>query len=168
MGDNYTYEDLKMYWNWDIAKTTLDALSDKIRACQRGSAHNRRRGFDNDDVILMIKLWKKATEVRMGYTPGDWVYYRFKHEPAKLAGNQKRSDVLWNAVVDFEVNLDNRDLYRRASEAMLNFVWDFHRKITDVDQDTDFISKLNMVISAGLTGLANEYLPRGNGHPGKV
>jgi hypothetical protein len=93
MGDDY-----RMYWNLEIANHTLDALTDTIRASQRGTAHNKRRGFDNDDVIRMIKLWTKATVIRLGLSQEvDWVYYRFKREPAKLAGKQKRSDVLWNA-----------------------------------------------------------------------
>jgi hypothetical protein len=164
MGDDY-----RMYWNSEIANHTLDALTDTIRASQRGTAHNKRRGFDNDDVIRMIKLWTKATVIRLGLSQEvDWVYYRFKREPAKLVGKQKRSDVLWNAVADFQMNVENLDSKRRAQEALLNFVWDYHSRITDVDQGTDFISKVNLMISAGMDKLATEYLPRGGGHPGKV
>ena len=152
MGDDY-----RMYWNSEIANHTLDALTDTIRASQRGTAHNKRRGFDNDDVIRMIKLWTKATVIRLGLSQEvDWVYYRFKREPAKLAANQKRSDVLWSALVDFQYNLRNLDHYHRSRQAMLNFVWDYHRRITDVDQDTDFMSKINLMISAGLEGLAKD------------
>lgn len=163
MGDDY-----RMYWNRDIADLTLDALLDTMRASQRGTAHNKHRGFDNEDVIRMIKLWKKATVIRLGLPEEDWIFYRFKREPSNLAGKQKRSDVLWNAVSDFQMNVENLDSYRRSSETMRNFVWDYHSKITDVNQETDFVSQVNMMISAGLEKLATEQLPRGNGNPGKV
>jgi hypothetical protein len=66
------------------------------------------------------------------------------------------------------MNVENLDSKRRAQEALLNFVWDYHSRITDVDQGTDFISKVNLMISAGMDKLATEYLPRGGGLPGKV
>ncbi|HKV77573.1 MAG TPA: hypothetical protein VJP02_05510 [Candidatus Sulfotelmatobacter sp.] len=148
------------YISKDMADFTLDALMDTIRASQKGRAHHERRGFDNDAVIRMIKLWKKASVLRLGYLEDDWIFYRFKREPAKLAANRKRSDVLWYALSDFQLNVENRDYYHRARQAMLDFVWDYHSKITDVDQNTDFISKVNLMISAGLAGLANEaYFP---------
>jgi hypothetical protein len=151
MGDYY-----HDYLSDDMASFGLDALTDGIRACQRGLAHNKKIGFDNDDVMWMIKLWSKTATLRLGYLQEDWIYYRFKREPAKLAGKQKRSDVLWNALVDFQNNVHNLDNYHRARQAMLNFVWDFHRRITDVDQETDFMSQVNLMISAGLEGLTKD------------
>lgn len=158
MGHTVTYEDLRTYRDKDIASDTLEALENTIITCQKGIARDGHRGFNNDDVIFMIKAWKKATEVRMGYSTDDWIMYRFKREPAKLAGNTKRSDVLWYSVSNFRGNMENRDYYDRARDAMLNFVWDYHRKITDVDQITDFVAKLNMTIAAGLSGLVQEAL----------
>jgi len=151
MGDYY-----HDYLSDDMAAFGLDALTDGIRACQKGTAHNKKIGFDNDNVIWMIKLWSKTATLRLGYLQEDWILYRFKREPAKLAANQKRSDVLWSALVDFQYNLRNLDHYHRSRQAMLNFVWDYHRRISDVDQDTDFMSKINLMISAGLEGLAKD------------
>ena len=152
--------DYSEYKSVDMAVFTLEALIRKIRACQDGSVHNKRPGFDNDDVIWMIKVWSKATLVRLGLSGSDWIYYRFKREPAKLAGKQKRSDVLWMALADFKVSLQNQDQYRRSREAMLNFVWDFHRRISDVDQSTDFVTQVNQLISGGVDALVKEaYFP---------
>lgn len=151
MGDYY-----HDYLSKDMAEWGFDALMDTIRACQKGTAHNKRIGFDNDNVIWMIKLWTKTSVLRLGYRQEEWVYYRFKREGSKLAAKQKRSDVLWYALSVFQLNPENLDYYHRAREAMLNFVWDYHWRISDVDQNTDFISKINLMVSAGLEGLAND------------
>jgi hypothetical protein len=150
MGDYY-----HDYLNKDLAESGLDALMDAIRASQKGTA-SRRAGFDNDSVVWMIKLWTKTTALRLGLRQEEWIYYRFKREASKLAAKQKRSDVLWSALSVFQLNLGNLDYYHRAREAMFNFVWDYHWRISDVDQNTDFMSKINLMLSAGLEGLAND------------
>jgi hypothetical protein len=151
--------DFESYTNKNLADKTLDALEGTIRGCQPGrNGPGDHQGFHPDDVILMIKLWMKATEIRMGYTGGDWVYYQFKRKPPKLVGPKKRSDVLWDTIENFRNNPENQDYFRSARDAMLNFVWDYRWHLTDVNDTTDFVHKLNRTISGGLQGLANEAL----------
>lgn len=62
MGDDY-----RMYWNLEIANHTLDALTDTIRASQRGTAHNKRRGGRSDDYVAARSVKStEGTEVHRG------------------------------------------------------------------------------------------------------
>jgi len=164
MGDDY-----RMYWNLEIANHTLDALTDTIRASQRGTAHNKRRGFDNDDVIRMIKLVDQGDRDQVGAQPRSRLgLLPLQTRASETCREAKALRRAVECVADFQMNVENLDSKRRAQEALLNFAWDYHSRITDVDQGTDFISKVNLMISAGMDKLATEYLPRGGGLPGKV
>jgi hypothetical protein len=54
--------------------------------------------------------------------------------------------------------MDNQDAYRQAQEAMRNFVWEYRSALTDVNDSTQFTNKVQMLISAGKKGLAEEAL----------
>lgn len=143
----------------DLAKKTLDLLEDTIIGCQPGkSGPGLHQGFHNSDVILMIKLWEKAIILRLGFSDRDWAVYTSNREPPKLAAGQKRSQVLLNAIDVFTHNLDNTDWYHQAQQAMLNFVLEYNRSLTDVNDRTDFVTTLGRVVKAGLQGLADEPL----------
>ena len=144
----------------DMAKKTLDLLEDTIIGCQpRKSGPGLHQGFHNDDVILMIKLWEKAIVVRLGRDNKDWVYYVMKRDPPKLTDKRKRSDVLWDAIESFrQFHMENQDAYRQVQDAMRNFVWEYRSALTDVNDSTQFVSKVQMLISAGKKGLAEEAL----------
>jgi hypothetical protein len=76
-----------------LAKKTLELLEDTIIGCQPGkSGPGAHEGFENEDVILMIKLWEKAVILRLGFSDRDWAVYTSNHEPPKLAKGQKRSE----------------------------------------------------------------------------
>ena len=154
-GDDYGYLVDK-----DKADETLDALEDVIRGCQPGQKGlGAHQGFHNDDVILMIKLWEKAIVVRLGRDNKDWVYYVMKRDPPKLSDKRKRSDVLWDAIESFrQFHMENQDAYRQVQDAMRNFVWEYRSALTDVNDSTQFVSKVQMLISAGKKGLAEEAL----------
>lgn len=156
MGDDYAY-----LVNKDIADMTLDALEDTIRGCQIDqNGPGDHQGFHTDDVIFMIKLWEKALIVRLGMDNKDWVYYTMKRDPPPLPGKKKkRSDVLWDAIERYRQNhMDNFDAFRQAQEAMRNFVWEYRKGLTDVDDSTEFVHKVQRIIAGGKKGLAKEPL----------
>ena len=138
----------------DLAKKTLDLSEDTIIGCQPGkSGPGLHQGFHNDDVILMIKLWEKAIIVRLGFSDRDWAVYTMNREPPKLAAGQKRSEVLLKAVDVFTHNLDNPDWYHQAQQAMLNFVLEYRRSLTDVNDRRDFVTILVQVVKSGAAGV---------------
>lgn len=156
MGDDYAYLVDK-----EIADMTLDALEDTIRGCQPNQkGPGDHQGFHTDDVILMIKLWEKAIIVRLGKDNKDWVEYTWRRDPPRLAdGSIKRSELLWRAVEKYrQFHMDNFDAFHQAQEAMRNFVWEFRKGLTDVNDSTEFVHKIQLLISAGKKGLAEEAL----------
>jgi hypothetical protein len=155
MGDDYGY-----LVNKDLADKTLDELEDVIRGCQPGkNGPGDHQGFQTDDVIFMIKLWEKATLIRLGMDSKEWFYYKMNLEPPKAPDKKKRSDVLWDAIERFrQLHLENMDAYRHAEEAMRYFVWEYRRGLTDLNDSVEFVHKVQLVISAGKKGLAEEPL----------
>jgi len=140
-----------------LAKKTLELLEDTIIGCQpEKSGPGAHEGFENEDVILMIKLWEKAIILRLGFSDRDWAVYTSNHEPPKLAKGQKRSEVLLKAIDVFTHNLDNTDWYHQAQQAMFNFVLEYRRGLRDVNTRTDFVTKISRVVQAGPQGLADE------------
>jgi hypothetical protein len=155
MGDDYGYLVDK-----DKADETLDALEDTIRSCQPGrNGPGDHQGFHIADVILMIKLWEKAIIVRLGKDNKDWFYYTMNMEPPKLPDKRKRSDVLWEAIERYrQLHLENQDAFNQAQQAMRNFVWEYRRGLTDVNDSSEFVKEVHLLISAGKKGLAGEAL----------
>jgi hypothetical protein len=138
----------------DMAKADLEEMIDHLESCIK------RGGFENDDIIFLIKMWSKAN-VRAGLTLIDWEYWRLHHEPAKLAGNSKRSVWLRHRLEDYQSILtpgyESHQLYYNAREALLNFVWDYHRQILDdVNRSTDFLHQLVQLAAQGVRGLMDE------------
>lgn len=151
--------DYKYLKDKDVAKRTLELLEDKITGCLPGkTGPGLHQGFHNEDVILMIKLWEKAIILRLGFSDRDWAIYTSNGAPPKLAAGQKRSQVLLRAIDVFTHNLDNTDWYHQAQQAMFNFVLEYRRDLTDVNDRTDFETTLSRVVKAGPQGLADEPL----------
>jgi hypothetical protein len=68
-----------------LAKKTLELLEDTIIGCQpEKSGPGTHEGFENKDVIRMIKLWEKAIILRLGFSDRDWAVYTSNHEPLNL------------------------------------------------------------------------------------
>jgi hypothetical protein len=145
----------------DIAKKTLDELQTAINGCLNGSpatkAKKRRKGFYPDDVVLIIKLWEKATAIRLPYASHTLaIYYMNRH--LDFVGLTQRANDLSDAVEKFWHDLDNSNKYGLAQEALLNFVAEYRQILRDVNDKTDFNTQLNRMVKAGLQGLANEEL----------
>jgi len=155
MGDYGQLRDKK------IAKDTLDELQNTIDGCLNGNpvrkAKGRRKGFYPDDVIRIIKLWEKATAVRLPYSSHTLAVYTLNRH-LDLVGVTQRASNLSDAVENFWHDLDNSNKYGLAQEALLNFVAEYRSILRDVNDRTDFNTQINRMIKAGLQGLADETL----------
>jgi hypothetical protein len=142
------------YKNLAIAATDLDALIDSLEASMKLG------GFDNDSVVHLIKGWSKVN-VLSGLNLESFGYWRMKRLPPRLVGNSKRSQVLLRALEDYSNVLgpgtESGDYFRRADEAMRNFVWDYRQHIADdVNRETDFVHQINQFMSEGRDGLMKD------------
>jgi len=144
------------YKDMGIAIQDLDFMIDSIQTAMNGKFRkDRKKGFDNRQVIFMIKAWYKVqirSEIGGGTPPAYWFS---RNEPAKLVGSQKRSEVLVRALEDYQRTLerdgDRSSYYYRANDAMLNFVWDYHQHIVDdVDRETEFINSVKQAMFRSL------------------
>jgi hypothetical protein len=155
MGDYRQLRDKK------IAKETLDELQNTIEGCLSGNlarkAKGRRKGFYPDDVILMIKLWEKATAVRLSYGSHTLALYTTNRHLDPV-GVTSRANNLSEAVENFWHDPDNSNKYGVAQEALLNFVSEYRGILTDVNDRTDFNTQINRMVKGGLQGLADETL----------
>jgi hypothetical protein len=142
------------YTNIDIANQDLGELIDTL------DVYMKRRNFDNDSVIYLIKAWSKVN-ILSGFNLESLPSWRMKQIPPKLVGKLKRSQVLSRALDDYRNMLASGNVYvdyfRRADEAMRNFVWDYRQHIVDdVNLETDFAHKVNLLISEGRNGLMKD------------
>ncbi len=155
MGDYRQLRDKK------IAKDTLDELQNAIDGCLKGNpvrkAKGRGKGFYPDDVIRIIKLWEKATAIRLAYSGHTLAVYTLNRH-LDLIGVAQRANNLSDAVQNFWHDLDNSNKYGLAQEAMFNFVAEYRNILTDVNDRTDFNTQINRMAKAGLQGLADEAL----------
>ena len=145
------------YKDRDLAIEDLGFLIDSIETAMNGRARkDHKKGFDNRQVLFMIKAWTKIcirTEIS-----GDtgWHTWLSKREPSNLTGtHQKRSEVLVLALEHYqrvlEANGDTTSYYHRAADAMMNFVWDYRQHIVDdVDLDTAFVNSITPLMSMGV------------------
>jgi hypothetical protein len=145
----------------DIAKDTLDELQNTIDGCLKGSparkAKGRGKGFFPDDVVLIIKLWEKATAVRLPYAAHTLQVYTLNRHLDPI-GVPERANKLSDAVENFWHDLDNSTKYGLAQEALFNLVSEYRTILKDVNDRTDFNAQINRMIKAGLQGLADETL----------
>jgi hypothetical protein len=142
------------YKNLDIAAADLDELIDTLEGYMKVG------GFDNDGIIHLIKAWSKVN-LLLGLNLESLGYWRMKRLPPKLVGNSKRSQVLLRALEDCSNVLkpgnESGDYFRRADEAMLNFVWDYRQHIADdVNRETNFVHQINQFMSEGRDGLMKD------------
>jgi hypothetical protein len=155
MGDYRQSRDTK------IAKDTLDELQNTIAGCLKGSpvrkAKGRGKGFYPDDVIRIIKLWEKATAVRLPYSGHTLAIYTLNRH-LDFIGVPPRADKLSDDVDHFWSDLDNSNKYGMAQEDLLNLVAEYRNILTGVNDRTDFNTQINRMVKAGLQGLADETL----------
>jgi hypothetical protein len=142
------------YKNLDVATADLDELIDTLEGYMKGG------GFDNDAVIRLIKEWSKVN-LLSGLNLESFGYWIMKRLPPKLAGKSKRSQVLLRALEDYSNTLkpgnESGDYFRRADEAMRNFVWDYRQHIADdVNRETNFVHQIQLFMSEGRSGLMKD------------
>ena len=131
-----------------------------IDGCLKGSparkAKGRGKGFFPDDVVRIIKLWEKATAVRLTYAGPLQLYTVIRHlDPIGVA---QRANKLSDDVDHFWHDLDNQNKYGIVQDDLINFVSEYRSILTDVNDKTDFNTQINRMIKAGLQGLADETL----------
>jgi|HubBroStandDraft_1064217.scaffolds.fasta_scaffold03004_2 hypothetical protein len=145
----------------DAAKATLDELISTIDSCRTGSparkTKGRGKGFGPDDVVLIIKLWEKATAVRLPYAAHTLQLYTLNRHLDPI-GVFERAAKLSEDVDHFWSDLDNQNKYGIVQDDLLNFVSEYRLSLTDVNKKTDFNTQINRMIKAGLQGLADETL----------
>jgi hypothetical protein len=142
------------YKNLDVAIEDLDELIETLHGYMKGG------GFDNDAVIHLIKAWSKVN-LLSGLNLESFGYWIMKRLPPRLVGNSKRSQVLLRALDDYSNMLkpgnESGDYFRRADEAMRNFVWDYRQHITDdVNRETNFVHQIQLFMSEGRNGLMKD------------
>jgi len=148
------YGDFANYKNLDLAVADLDEMIDTL------DGFMKRGGFDNDCVIYLIKAWSKVN-ILSGLNLESFAYWRMKRLPPPLHGKQKRSQLLSRALDDYRNTLkpgaESGDYFRRADEAMLNFVWDYRQHIADdVNRETGFVGEINKIMTEGRNGIMKE------------
>lgn len=136
------------------AKEDIGEMIDQIEGCLK------RGGFDNDDVIYLIKMWAKAN-VRAGLTLIDWRNWSFSRDTPEPPANTKRSQWLLRRLELYKGALrpgdESQQLYYDSREALLNFVWDYNLRIRgDVNRFNDFQHKLVQLMTLGSHGLMEE------------
>jgi len=152
MGDDV--EEYLQNKDLDMAKEDLGEMIDQIEGCIK------RGGFDNEDVLYLIKMWSKAN-VRAGLTLLDWRYWRFARDVAQPPGKTKRSQWLLRRLELYQGVLkpgdESHQLYYDSREALLNFVWEYNLYIhDDANQVNDFRHKLDQLAALGSRGLVDE------------
>jgi hypothetical protein len=150
MGDG----DYISYKNLDLAVEDLGEMIDTL------DGYIKRGGIDNNGVIYLIKAWSKVN-ILSGLNLDSAPYWRMKRLPPPLTGKLKRSQVLSRALDDYRNTLrpgaESGDYFRRADEAMLNFVWDYRQHITDdVNRETVFVHEINRIVNEGRNGIMKE------------
>ena len=129
----------------EIASAILDEITTRLHSDMH------RGGFTNDSVIWLIKAWMKVgTRLRgASYRRQAGAYYIMKREPTPTA--LKRSKTLLSALEAFESIMDRNgttsgDFFQRAEKAMLDFVWDYRRKLGEQgdggNSEQSFVNKL--------------------------
>jgi hypothetical protein len=148
---------MSIYKDRSIAIQDLDFLIDSIETATSGRARkDRKKGFDNRQILFMIMAWTKIT-IRAEIS-GDtgWYTWLSKREPSSLAGTHlKRSEALVLALQHYQSALESdsdvSSYYHRAADAMMNFVWDYRQHIIDdVDRDTEYVNSITPMMSKGL------------------
>lgn len=159
------------YKDKDTAIEDLEFLIGSIQTAMSGRARkDRKKGFDNRQVLFMIKAWTKIcirTEIS-----GDtgWHTWLSKREPSSLAGTHlKRSQALVLALENYqralEANGDTTSYYHRAADAMMNFVWDYRQHILDdVDRDSEFVNSITPLMSKGTDQFMDDPIFPGEAH----
>jgi hypothetical protein len=84
-----------------------------------------------------------------------------KRLPPPLTGKLKRSQLLSRALDDYRNTLkpgaESGEYFRRADEAMRNFVWDYRQHIAgDVNKETVFVHEINKIMKEGRDGIMKE------------
>jgi hypothetical protein len=124
------------YKNIDIATEDLDELIDQLET------NIKNGGFNNDNVIWLIKAWTKVITLA-GLTNELRGYWIMNRPPTAVGG--KRSQVLLRALEAYssllEKGVTSGDFYTRARDSMLNFVWDYRHHISG-KQEMDFVHQL--------------------------
>jgi hypothetical protein len=143
------------YTNIAGATEDLDELIDVLEA------DIKKGGFENDDVIWMIKVWTKVT-ILAGLTNTLKAYWAMKRAPSKIAG--KRSQALLRALEDYSKALENSntksgDFFHRANDAMLNFVWDYRQHISG-KQEADFVHQIQVFMTLSTDKFMQETLTK--------
>jgi len=138
----------------DAAKDDLGEMIDQIEGCFK------RGGFDNDDVLYLIKMWSKAN-VRAGLTLIDWRYWSFSREMPAPPAHTSRSQWLLRMLELYQNVLkpgdESHQLYYDSREALINFVWSYNLHIhDDVNRSNDFRHKLDQLAALGSRGLMDE------------
>ena len=132
--------------NTELASAILDELTDRLNGDIRAGM-----GFDNNSVMWLIKAWTKVGILTHG--PGFHrqasAYYVMKREPAPAHG--KRSHTLLSALEAYENVVEQNgitdgDFFRRADQALLDFVWEYRKQVTGrTDRgksEQDFVAQL--------------------------
>jgi hypothetical protein len=138
--------------NFDLANAYLDEITDVLLG------YIKSGGFDNKSVMWLIKAWTKIGIITSGNETGfhktTAAYYMMKRTPPP--STSKRSRTLLNNLEYYEQWLPNNpttggDFFKRANDAMLNFVWEYRQNISGV-QEKQFVLELQKW--ASLTGEA--------------
>ena len=143
------------YKNIDVAIEDLDELIEVLKA------EIKQGGFENDDVIWLIKVWTKVT-ILAGLNNNLKNYWIMKRAPSKITG--KRSQVLLRALEDYSNFLEkpgtrSGDFFNRANDAMLNFVYDYRQHLSN-KEEIDFINQLHRFMGLNTEQLMQEALTK--------
>lgn len=130
------------------ASVYMDELTTRLNTIIKAG-----KGFGNADVIWLIKMWTKVGILTQdsAYHRRASAYFQMNREPTPSTG--KRSLTLYNALGAFESIMNNNgtvtgDYFNRADKAMLDFVWEYRRRLpgttdprTSESEFTTFLAK---------------------------
>lgn len=138
--------------NIDVAVAELDEMTSFLINNSKG-----KHGFENDDVIWLIKAWTKVV-INLGLLNELRPYWVMKRVPPKIGG--RRSEVLMRALDDYGSILEKTksptgDFYVRAREAMVNFVWEYRLRISG-ETEQDFVHQIQKIVAMSNDALMKE------------
>jgi hypothetical protein len=154
---------MSIYKDRAVAIEDLDFLIESIQTAMNGRARkDRKKGFDNRQVLFMIKAWTKISIRAEVSGDTSWYTWLSRREPSSLAGTHlKRSETLVLALQHYqsalETDMDVSSYYHRAADALMNFVWDYRQHIVDdPDLDSQFVNNITPLMSKGLDQLMED------------
>jgi hypothetical protein len=106
---------------------------DELHASLKGNISGG--GFNNSKVIWMVKAWSKIGTLIRGSYHKQFAMHLFRQiSPPALTGSQKRSQLLLRELgtlsdaLSSHGKLPNDDIWKRAHQAMVDFVQDYWGK----------------------------------------